>query len=351
VAILSNQPKRVIARTTSEDSTILCFGIAGLEKREDGFIISSSNGSNHSTNNLDTSLNSPRHYQKTKSKPQTDTNFHQTHAQSPLINTSCDFIKQKEAPKPLPYINAEYPVLFAGCQNKSLIAYSLRLPNYTEATEDSQIQGNEIELLYPSGRIRLTDVIIHITVHWTDKNKRCLVFVGLANSTVLMFQKTVGKASDNNSTPDEPGPIFDLTQYYLINLNANHNPTSNMNLSNFSSNFNFSNTLASIKSPRNNSSSGSSTQIGSTISIGRYFWVSVKNTVYVIDTFIHGGEGRNYAQSFEDLIPPRVVTCFSAHPRKDACIKNFTKDQAASSSTPNVWISIKLDSTIRLFSS
>lgn len=364
-AILSNEPKRVIAKTKSEDSTIICLAVVGNEKIDNRFYknsIGSSNLSNvssdrdlgtspdneksnhsqsaqsnlslnqstnsmngvslglNSLDNTNVSLNnclSPRAY---KQKPLDE--FQLPHDQTPIINTSIEFIDQRDyVMVPRPVISAKWPVLFAGCQNRTLLCYSLRLPRFTEINEDSDIQGNEIEMLYPSGRVKLADAIIHITVHWTDRNKRALVFVGLANGTVLMFQKTLGKITDvvNKQTPtsEENEPVWDLTQYYLINLSANTK-------------------LTTMKS------------IGSSISIGRYVWVSIKNTVYVIDTFVHGGDGKSHANAFEDMIPPRVVTCFPAHPRKDSIVKAFTADLATD--CQNVWISVKLDSTIRLFS-
>lgn len=253
------------------------------------------------TNDIQKPTSSPKTY---KNNSSSNGNL----SQDPLAQTRVTFMQMQDVPEPAPVVSTRYPVLFAGCQNGELVVYSLRLPNYDEG-DNGKADARDIELLYPSARIRLTDSITNISVCWTCNNTRPLVFVALANGHVLMFQKTLGVPHES---PSEE-PVWDLTQYYLIKLGMDQ-----------------------------------SNPVGALISLDRYVWASMKNTVYVIDTMAHGIDS-DHAKSAEDLIPPRIVTCFQAHPRKESRIKSFCEDKATSGR--NVWVSVRLDSTVRLFSS
>jgi len=137
---------------------------------------------------------------------------------------------------------------------------------------------------------------------------RPLVFVALANGTLIMFQRTMGVPHES---PTEE-PVWDLTKYHLIRL-----------------------------CPQDN-------QISDLISLDRYIWAGIANQIFVIDTLMHGDDQLGYAKSVADQVPPRVVACFEAHPRQESRIKTFSEDTLTNGQ--NVWVSVRLDSVVRLFS-
>ena len=275
-----NEPKRIIAKSSTEDSTITTMEIISLPEKN---------------------------FAKTRKYYQAASGIvgERVMDNESVMNSEISFIQQPtiDEEEVLPVVSTRYPCLFAGCQNGDLIVYSIRLPNILK-TDLHDVP----EILHPSARLKLPSSIVKITVHWTCEMTRPLVFVALANGTLVMFQRTMGVPHES---PTEE-PVWDLTKYHLIRL-----------------------------CPQDN-------QISDLISLDRYIWAGIANQIFVIDTLMHGDDQLGYAKSVADQVPPRVVACFEAHPRQESRIKTFSEDTLTNGQ--NVWVSVRLDSVVRLFS-
>ena len=109
-AIQMNQPKKIIARTKSEDSTIIAMAVVDQPPASNA----STPGQSAST------TSSPRSYQTGEERPAAVTD------QGPLRSTKVTFVQMQDVPDPRPVVSTRYPALFAGCQNGELVVYSLR---------------------------------------------------------------------------------------------------------------------------------------------------------------------------------------------------------------------------------